>query len=80
MSTTTNTNGIPDQHRVTEYDNAEYGRPRFRLHYYDQGINATAFRTFSSRHEAVGVLTKLEREGRCEHPRVDPRIEYEESY
>lgn len=53
-----------------------YGRPRFKLTYYSNGINAWAYKTFETRHEAVGEKAKLERRGRAEMT----EIKYEESY
>lgn len=55
---------------------AHYGYPRFEVSYYSQRINAGAFQTFETRHEAIGCIARGMREGWIERP----TITYEEDY
>jgi hypothetical protein len=47
---------IPEQNRVD--DSPEYGRPNYEVSYYSERINAHAFSTFSTRHDAIGYIAK----------------------
>jgi len=60
-----------------QYDpEGTYSRPQFQVSYYSERINAHAFTSFKSRHDAIGYIAKELREGRMKRP----TLKYVEGY
>lgn len=64
---------IAEENRVTS---GEYGRPQYRVSFYSEHINAHAFATFPSRHDAVGYIVSELRRGMMKRP----TLKYVEGY
>lgn len=82
-----------DDEDMTEHEllnaGGYYGRPRWKLQYYSNGIRARAFKSFETREEAENVRDGLLRIGEAESPEEsrerigveqEPELVYEEDY
>jgi len=57
---------IPESNKIDE--SAQYGRPAYEVSFYSENINAHAFMTFHTRHDAVGKIAEGLREGWMKRP------------
>lgn len=71
MTATQKKTGIKEQHRVTRYGSGHYGRPRWIVKYYSNSINARAFVSCETRHEAIGMIPLLKRTDDAEQIEIE---------